>query len=162
MPIMALALAGTPQADDAGVNGIYARMSDAYRNCDVAALAKVYAEDAIVFPTRPNVPPLIGRAAIVGGPGRLLAGAKASGCGLSISFRVTGRQRHGFTVVDTGLYRLTSPQPQGSPRVDIGKFMVTAARQEDGSWAFASDTDTPMAAGSWTQARPVPGATFDD
>jgi len=160
--IFATALsAGPALAEDAGVNAIYDRLSAAYAAEDARALAKVYAADAIVFPSQPNAPWVVGRERIMKGPGAFLAKVKAEGGALHIRFRVTGRQTFGSTIIDTGLYRLTSADAAGKAGVQVGKFMTVSARQPDGTWAFVADTDTPMPAAAWDEAQPFAGARFD-
>ncbi|HEY4545133.1 MAG TPA: hypothetical protein VIG90_01725 [Pedomonas sp.] len=153
--------AGSALADDAGVNANYDRMSAAYEAEDASALEKVYAPEAIVFPSQPNAPWVVGREHIVKGPGALLAKARSERGALQIRFRVTGRQTFGSIIIDTGLYRLSIAGPAGKDSVQVGKFMTVSERQPDGTWAFVADTDTPMPTAAWDGAKPFAGAKFD-
>ena len=137
-------------------------MSIAHAAEDAAALAKVYAPEALVFPSRADVPWVIGHNRIAKGPGGFLTAMKAQGGSLDIRFRVTERRRLGDAVVDAGFYRLVVTPASGQPNVQVGKFMTVSARQADGSWAFVGDTDTPMPASAWDAAKPLAGARFDD
>ena len=67
-------------ANDVQVNAIYDRMSAAYASADAAALAKVYAKDALVFPSRSNAPWLTGQKSIEMGRATSLrrSGSKAA------------------------------------------------------------------------------------
>ncbi len=149
------------QAVDADVNAIYDRMSAAYAARDPAALARVYARDALVFPSQANAAPVIGHERIEKGPGSFLAATKAKGGALDIRFRVTARRLLGESALDTGVYRLTVTDAAGNREVQVGKFMTVAARGHDGRWSFVADTDTPMPASAWNAAKPHPGAKFD-
>lgn len=153
--------AGPTLADDAGVNAIYDRMSAAYEAEDAAALAKVYAPEAIIFPSQPNAPWVVGREHIAQGPGALLAKARSERGALQIRFRVTGRQAFGSILIDTGLCRLTIANAAGKAGVQVGKFMTVSEHQPDGTWAFVGNTDTPMPAAAWNEAKPFAGAKFD-
>lgn len=153
--------AGPVLAEDAGVNAIYDRLSAAYETENALALAEVYTKDAVVFPSQPNTPWVIGHERIVNGPGAFLAKVKAQGGALAIRFRVTGRRMLGTSVIDTGLYHLTVADAAGKASVQVGKFLTVAVRQPDGNWAFIADTDTPMPAAAWDEAKQIPGARFD-
>ena len=156
----AVALAPGPTID-AQVNAIYDRMSQAYDKGDAAALARVYAKDAVVFPSRANAPPLVGREHIEAGPGSFLTVTSARGGSLTIRFRVTGRRHLGSSVIDTGVYRLAVIDAAGKKDVQVGKFMTVAAAQSDNVWNFVADTDTPMPSSAWDAATPYPKLKFD-
>lgn len=161
MTLVTALSAGPVLAEDASVDAIYDRLSAAYEAENALALADVYTKDAVVFPSQPNTSWVIGHERIINGPGAFLTKVKSQGGALAIRFRVTGRRMLGSTVVDTGLYHLTVADAAGKANVQVGKFMTVAVRQPDGRWAFVADTDTPMPASAWDEAKQIPGARFD-
>ena len=160
---MGAALSAAPAiANNVQVNAIYDRMSAAYASGDAAALAKVYAKDALVFPSQANAPWLTGHKSIENGPGNFLATVRKQSGNLRIRFRVTERFKLTGSVVDAGIYRLSISDADGKESVRVGKFMTVAAPQSDGSWAFVADTDTPMPSEAWSRAVKTGSPKFDE
>lgn len=117
------------------------RLAEAYNRGDVAAVAAMYADDAVVLP--PNLPMQEGRQAIQ----NFWALAKQIGI-RDLSLQTTRVEERGDAAWEIGVYTLKI-QPEGAtPVEDKGKYLVVWKRAGDGSWRLAADiwnTDSPPA-----------------
>lgn len=113
--------------------------TDAFDRGDVAAVAGMYAEDAVVLP--PDGDLVKGRAAIQG----IWQGFRDMG-GKSMKFTVLDVDASGNLIVETGLAEL-QVQPAGAAAVTVPvKYVVVWKKQKDGSWKISRDIWNGMAA----------------
>lgn len=117
--------------------------TEAFNRGDVAAVAGMYAEDAMAFP--PDSDLVKGRPAIQAvWQGFLDMGGK------SMKFTVLDVQSSGNLIVETGRADL-QVQPPGASAVDVPvKYVVVWKRQKDGSWKISHDI--------WNSMAPAPAA----
>ena len=144
--VLALVLAGcAAQADDpargadqAAIDALYARFSQAYADLDPAAVVALYTDDAYYLPGDDG-PIRHGKDALARSF-RFLAQTREAGGRLHIAFRSVDRAIEGDLAYDVGYYRLASTRPDGAERVSVGKFTVVLKRQTDGTWRFHVDS----------------------
>jgi len=109
------------------------RFSALFNKGDVAAAAKVYANDAIVLP--PNGAAVKGQSAIA----EFWKGAYQSGV-RNVVLTTTEFQTHGSYAHELGTYQLEVRKPDGSVVArDNGKFMVLWKRSAGGEWQWYRD-----------------------
>lgn len=144
-PVLACQPAAGPlsEADVAALRGMGATYAQAVLAQDAAAVAVLYADDAVEMP--PNVPARVGRAAI--------RAAYESPPVPSSSFALTAVQidGRGDLAYDRGTWTWTGVIPgQAQSVADHGKYLAIARRQADGSWLWTAviwNSDTPLPAG---------------
>ena len=140
-------------ADEAAVRAINPQWFRAYAAGDAAAIAALYADDAVV--SAPGLASSRGRAAIQAMFVNDIAATKAAGIsfkpGSSPEFGVSGDgawEWNTFTLVDSA-----------GATVDTGKYMTVYARR-NGKWQIVRDiwnTDSAPPAASAETAAPAPG-----
>lgn len=162
---LAAAMPAAAQGDasaNAGVNAIYERIAEGIRTGDAAMSQKTYAPDAVFLASAP-VPMDRGAAMheLMRANGERL---KADGATMAVSYRLVSRRFAGSdTAIDTGYYRVdmsrTKPEPATQTRYN--KFLLTAARQPDGTWKITHDASLPASKEAYEAATPQPGLKFD-
>lgn len=128
-----LAEAGA-NAEQAVAEKVLVAYTRAYNAGDSAALAQVYAEDAVLLP--PNGEIVRGRAAIEAFWKR--------GMGKDLKLEVVDARLHGSVGYAVGIYSFP-PGPKGAGPGDRGKFMVGLKRLSGNTWKIAADI--------WNQPR---------
>ena len=131
-------------ADEAAVRALDGKFMTAANAGDAAAIAALYAPDAVLLP--PDMRVARGPDAVRQTFAGMIAQASAA---LQLqTTRVMGRQDLAYSV---GTYRLVlTPRSAGAKPLpaENGKFVVVAQRQKDGSWKIAADIwnrDTTLA-----------------
>lgn len=135
--IVALALlaASTAFAADpnrARIEKLGKQFADAFNKGDVAAVAALYAEDAIAFPPESEV--VKGRAAIEA----MWKGTRDMGV-QSIEFTVWDVQASGTFLVETGKATLSVAGAGAAPATVAVKYVVVWKKQKDGGWKISHD-----------------------
>jgi len=130
------AIPGTAQASDArkGVDAGNARWIAGLAAKDAAAIAAVYAEDAILYPP--------GAGAVSGRKG--IAAAFEPMLGAPLSLKTSEVKQSGDLAVETGTWALAGPD--GRP-ADVGSYVVVWKRSGK-SWLMWRDI--------WNSSRPPP------
>jgi ketosteroid isomerase-like protein len=124
---------------------------DHYAKGDAAAMASLYAEDALLMP--PGAPAVTGRAAIEDFLGRDSAASKANGVSLQ-NVSVTGSGIDGDTGWISGTYKVVD---SSGATVDTGSYL-SVHRRTNGAWPYIRDiwnSDRPPAP---APAAPATGA----
>ncbi len=120
-----------------------ARFGEAYSRGDVAAVAALYSEDAVLLP--PNSQMLRGREAIQ----QFWAGARQMGV-REAALETVQVEESGDMAWEIGAYTLKIQPEGGQATTDRGKYTVVWKRQTDGSWKMAVDI--------WNTNSPPPSA----
>ena len=120
-----------------GLDEIYRRFSEGYKNLDAAAVANLYTETAAYLSPGDEID--IGREKIVATFSKMFDSNKQRNSRLEISFRIAQRQAVENMAYDVGIYTLTSFRENGETRVSKGKFFVVAKPEKDGVWRFQVD-----------------------
>ena len=146
LPILLLLLAGcatqaeTPASstadDEAAIDAVYERFSQAYDEWDTQAMVNLYTDDALYLSGDGAI--RRGRAAIEQSFS-FLQRVKERGDTISISFRSVDRAIDGDLAYDVGYYQTISTPADGEPRTSVGKFVTVLKKQADGSWRFQVD-----------------------
>ncbi len=128
-----------PAPDEAALDAVYARFSEAYEKLDPQIVANLYTEDARYL-SGGDGDMLRGRPAILDNFASFFTRSKENGVALRIAFRVVDRALSGDLAYDVGYYRLVSKKSDGEERTSVGKFVTVAKRQADGAWQFHVDS----------------------
>jgi uncharacterized protein (TIGR02246 family) len=118
-----------------------ARFVEAYNRGDVAAVAALYTDDAVLLP--PNLEMLRGREAIQ----QFWAGTRQMGV-REAALETVQVEDSGDMACEIGAYTLKIQPEGGQATTDRGKYVVVWKRQGDGSWKLAVDiwnTNSPPA-----------------
>jgi uncharacterized protein (TIGR02246 family) len=128
------AFAEPPAADPnrARIEKLGKQFADAFGKGDVAAVAAMYAEDAVAFPPESEV--VKGRAAIEA----MWKGTRDMGV-QSIEFTVWDVQTSGILLVETGKATLTVAGAGPVPATVAVKYVVVWKKQKDGGWKISHD-----------------------
>lgn len=155
-----LALSGTLQsaaqaagADEAAIRAQTTSWAKAFNGGDAAAVAALYADDAILLP--PGAPGASGRAAIQAYITKSIAEAKAAGAVFVVNPK-TDVGVSGNLGWESGTYTVTI---KGAV-VEAGKFM-SVSRKKGGKWLYLRDTwnmDAPAAPPPPAAAPPAAAA----
>ena len=119
-----------------------ARFVEAYNRGDVASVAALYTDDAVLLP--PNLETLRGRQAIQ----EFWNGARQMGV-REVMLQTVSVEDSGHLAYEIGAYTLQIQPEGGEATTDKGKYMVIWKRQADGSWKLAVDiwnTNSPLPA----------------
>lgn len=120
------------QAVRAAIEQVNQQFVEAFKAGDVATMASLYAEDAVVL--APGEEMVHGRAAIQESMAAQLPPGVQE---FSLATMHVGAE--GSLAYEVGTYSLTF-QPEGQPSVsDAGKYVVVWERQADGSWKLKAD-----------------------
>ena len=123
------------------IRDIHARFAEAYSRGDVAAVAALYTDDAVLLP--PNLEMLRGREAIQ----QFWAGAKQMGV-REAALETVQVEESGDMACEIGAYTLKIQPEGGQATADRGKCVVVWKREGDRSWKLAVDiwnTNSPPA-----------------
>lgn len=146
--------------DNAGVNGIYERMSAAYAALDSAAFADIYTENSVYLRSDEN-PMLHGIDAVIGNYEGFFSAVREANGRMELLFRVVQRDCSGDICSDVGWYKLTRFDSDGKREGPFyGRFLTTPGRGDDGLWRFIADVDTGATEGHWNTAIKKDGLHF--
>ena len=109
-----------------------ARFVEAYNRGDVASVAALYTDDAVLLP--PNSETLRGRQAIQ----EFWNGAWQMGV-REVMLQTVSVEDSGHLAYEIGAYTLKIQPEGGEATTDKGKYVVIWKRQADGSWKLAVD-----------------------
>lgn len=126
---------GTPATDPSVISSRSAEWDTALNNGDIDALAALYTDDARIMP--PNAEMASGTDAVRDAFGGMIESGLISSL-TSVDISVSGNV--GYNV---GTYVLTA----GDEQVDVGKFIETWVRGDDGLWRISNDiynSDLPV------------------
>jgi len=130
--------AATP-GDPAPINDVRNRYIAAYNAGDAAALAALFAEDAISLPDHGSA--LEGRAAIQKHFETVFSGVTANISVTPGDTEVTGDIAH-----EHGTFSVTvTPKAGGAATTETGKYLVVLKREADGAWRVHHDIDNATA-----------------
>ncbi|MGQ0428934.1 MAG: YybH family protein [Gammaproteobacteria bacterium] len=143
------ALAGCQKAPDLAaemdaIKAVNQAWNDQYAAGDAAAVAALYADDAVVL--APGAPMAVGRDAIRTFLEGDIANTRSAGMSLNISAESTV-DMSGDVAWQSGTFTVTDA---AGATVDTGKFL-SVLRKKDGKWMLIRDawnTDTPPAPGA--------------
>ncbi len=107
-----------------------AKWVETYNNNDWAALAELFAPDAIMMP--PNSPEVIGRTAIADWEAKFEQG-------FSIAFDIQTIDGNADQAIVRGRSCVFIPLESGETGVDIGKFLEVRQKQPNGDWLITYD-----------------------
>lgn len=132
-----------PSDDVAAIEALAAAYVEALRAADPAAMAELYAPDAVQMP--PNGRVAEGRAAIraamEAGPGAFFERLSYWGVRWSLDGYSDG------LVYDWGTFGVSVAEDSAEHRFYDGKYLVLLEKQQDGSWRIAREI--------WTAPRPA-------
>lgn len=131
----------------AGIEANAAAWSAAANRGDMAAVAALYTEDAILLP--PNAASVRGRQSIQ----RFFEGFRAVSPS-NVRLFPDEITACGNTAYELGRYEMTLNPPGAAPINDRGKYIVVWQRQSDGSWRISRDIfNSDLAAAGAAQAH---------
>lgn len=125
-------------AKHTGIDGIYAKFAQGYRDLDAKAVANLYTEAAVYLPPGSEIKR--GRDAILQDFSGFFNSTRSEGRKLSIAFQILERKVSGDLAYDIGVYTLTNTNSSGAASSGKGKFVVIALKGKDGRWRFQLDT----------------------
>ena len=120
-----------------GLDEVYRRFSEGYKNLDAAAVANLYTETAAYLSLGDELD--IGRGKILATFSKMFDATKQRNGRMEISFRIAQRQAEQNMAYDVGIYTLSSFNDKGEARTSKGKFFVVAKPEKDGVWRFQVD-----------------------
>jgi uncharacterized protein (TIGR02246 family) len=126
-----------------GLDEIYRRFSEGYKNLDSTSVANLYSDTAAYLAPGSNVQ--IGRQKVSELFTSFFDSVRQRNGRLEISFRIVQRQVDKNLAYDVGIYTLTSFNEKGESRKDSGKFVVVARRENGDIWRFQVDGYSPLA-----------------
>lgn len=118
-------------ADTAAINALRDKVTAAFNSTDAAALAATYADDAIMM--NPNQEPVEGKPAIQASYEAMFK-ENAGTVAISLALSPLETQVAGDWAYDRGNSTSTITPKSGKPVEQLGKYLVIAKRQTDGSW----------------------------
>ena len=131
-----------PPVDSAAIarqlDKVYATFSDAYTKLDVAAVAGLYAPNALYL--APGEPPLEGGEAIRATFARYFDGVRKDGNTLSIEFKIVRREIAPGLATDVGYYRLATVRDGKPGKPSVGRFVTVLRQDAGGRWRFVLDS----------------------
>jgi hypothetical protein len=159
----ALVVLAAPVAaeDNAAVNSVYDRMSEAYARRDRHLLGTIFHPQMVTSSADSNQPPVIGGVALSERVGAGLDRLKQANRQAELGFRITHRGWAGGTAVDVGVLRMRTWGGGREPRTVYSRFLSTLTKRDDGLWAFLSDAPSSAGEADWNKAAPFAGARFD-
>jgi uncharacterized protein (TIGR02246 family) len=126
-----------------GLDEIYRRFSEAYKNLDSTSVANLYSDTAVYLAPGSNVQ--IGRQKVSAIFTSFFDSVRQRNGRLEISFRIVQRQVDKYLAYDVGIYTLTSFNEKGESSKDSGKFVVVARREKGDMWRFQVDGYSALA-----------------
>ena len=118
-------------ADTTAINALRDKVTAAYNSTDAAALAATYADDAIMM--NPNQDPVEGKPAIQASYEAMFK-ENAGTVAINLALSPLETQVAGDWAYDRGNATSTVTPKSGKPVEQLGKYLVIAKRQTDGSW----------------------------
>lgn len=136
-------------ADTAAINALNDKVTAAFNSMDAAALAALYADDAIMMDS--NQAAVEGKQAIQA-VYEARVKENAGKMTLTAAFSPLETQVAGDWAYDRGNFTLTVTPKSGKPMETFGKYLTIYKRQPDGSWKIYRDISNsnnppPSAAG---------------
>lgn len=129
-------------AKHSGIDKIYGKFSQAYRDLDATAVSDLYTNEALYLV--PGADVKRGRDAILKDFSGFFDQTRSESRKLSISFQILERKVSGSLAYDAGIYTLSNTNSAGSTSSSRGKFVVIAVKCKDGVWRFQLDTYNDM------------------
>jgi uncharacterized protein (TIGR02246 family) len=120
-----------------GIDAIYARFSEGYRQLDAKMVADLYTDNAIYMTPESGVDR--GRELIVKNFDGFFRSVRGEGASLRISFQIVERKVSGDLAYDVGIYTLETSSGDKVLQTSKGKFVVVAVKQK-GKWRFQLDS----------------------
>jgi len=120
-----------------GIDAIYARFSEGYRQLNAKMVSDLYTDNAIYMTPDSGVDR--GRENISKSFDSFFHSIKDSRGKLSISFQIIERKVSGDMAYDVGIYTLISGRGEKVSQTSKGKFVVIAIKQK-GVWKFQLDS----------------------
>ena len=128
----------TTAADEAAIDAVYERVSQAYAALDKEMILDAYTDDAYyLIDTAQRL--LHGKEDLARAFTKLDR-MKQKGGRFAIEFRIVNRNIQGDMAYDVGYYKLTQTRPTGQSQDLAAKFVTVLKRQADGSWRFQVDS----------------------
>lgn len=128
-----------------GLDEVYRKFGEGYRNLDPAQVAGLYTESAAYL--APGAEVQTGRRSILGTFTSFFDSTRTRNGKVEILFRIMQREVDTKLAYDVGIYTLVLIDPSGGRQRVSGKFVVVAKLQPDGTWRFQVDAynDIPNA-----------------
>lgn len=125
-------------------NAVYATMSKAYQNLDAELIRTIYRADAQYLSPQRDIRQ--GVETFISDFEGMFAGAKADQRALDIQFEIKSRQQlNKKTILDVGIYTLTSTSAEGKVGTSKGKFTTLLEKDKKAGWQFTLDTYNDLA-----------------
>ncbi|MBX3294116.1 MAG: hypothetical protein KF762_00140 [Acidobacteria bacterium] len=136
----------------AGLDEVYRKFSQAYRDLDAGAFKDIYTSDAAYL--IPGQEVQVGLNAVVANFARFFDSVRQTEARLTMSFEIVQRKVEGAMAYDVGIYIIRTFNKQGTEiGVGKGKFVVVGIRTND-KWMFQVDGYSAMPADT-AQAAPT-------
>jgi uncharacterized protein (TIGR02246 family) len=135
--LTSLSLAQMGGADEEAIRKLETEWSAAAQNKDLEKAVSYYADDAAVMPS--NAPIATGKAQIRDVWSQMVAP------GTSTKFETKKVQvaKSKDLAYTMGTYEMTTNDPQGSPKTEIGKYVTVWKKQADKQWKVVADIFNP-------------------
>lgn len=155
--LAAPASAGSP--DDAGINAVYAKLSQARAAHDVEGMVSAFSSDGLLVDARPG--PVITGGELEGRLRPMAERVANEGIKIATSYRLERRSVMGDVALDAGYMRQTMERPNAEQTSRYSRFLVTMRRETDGVWRIIGDASMPAEQAQFDALKPVQGLYYE-
>jgi len=158
----AMVLASPAEAanpEDAALNAVYARLTQARATSDVPGMARAFAPEGLLIDARPG--PAIAGSELADRLAPQAARIVADGVRVETAYRIERRSVSGDLALDAGYMRQSIARPNAEPMIRYARFLTTMRRGADGAWRIIGDASMPSTQEVWNGLTRVEGLQFD-